>query len=510
MTMTKTQPNRTIIFIMNLWDKCVKLLAVLPGVLFFFSCQEESSILGYKNPNSKFKIAYVEIPIASSVMLRDSLRTSNYVYTGEINRFLVGKYADDAFGNIAAASFTQFFASSQSKVGSTAVFDSVSLELRFDLYNYGAQAATSQTISIHELSQELKADSLRYYFNRSNVSYSGLLGTKMFTINPVDFNKFASSTDNRDTVITIRLPLDNNFGQRLFNSALKYRDATTAADSTFVRYREFVKEFKGIIIKPESGDKIVGFNPSATQSKITLHYHEADVDSLSINLAFSPVIGFNQIKSDRSATELSALTEYYQESLNSSDKRYIQSGIGILTKLDFSKFYEFADTVPNVLINSAELVVESIEPSPYAPPSILSLRVLKDNNRMKQYSFTRPQDEADLFAYNGYLRYDIAVPNAAAPLVESDSVFYARGDRSDLLTYSNTNRSYSGVMSLFFQQLTIEKEDKTSFKYFVLYPGSQSASTPAGQTGAKSVNRVVFPKDKIKLKVYYTKPTTQR
>ena len=141
------------------------------------------------------------------------------------------------------------------------MFDSVTLQLRFDLYNYGAQVATSQVISVHELSQELKSDSLRYYFNKSNVSYSGLLGTKTFTINPVDFNKFAASSDLKDTVITIRLPLDHGFGQRLFNSALKYRDATTAADSTFVRYAEFVKEFKGIVIKPESGDKIVGFNP---------------------------------------------------------------------------------------------------------------------------------------------------------------------------------------------------------------------------------------------------------
>ena len=90
---------------MNLWAKCVKLLPALAGVLFFFSCQEDSSILGYKNPNSKFKVSYVEIPIASSVILRDSLRTSNFVYAGEINRFLVGKYTDDAFGNVTAIGF---------------------------------------------------------------------------------------------------------------------------------------------------------------------------------------------------------------------------------------------------------------------------------------------------------------------------------------------------------------------------------------------------------------------
>ena len=71
---------------------------------------------------------------------------------------------------------------------------------------------------------------------------------------------------------------------------------------------------------------------------------------------FSGVIGFNQIKSDRTGTELEPVKEYFTDALQESDKRYIQSGVGILTKLDFSKFYEFTDTVPYSLINSAELV----------------------------------------------------------------------------------------------------------------------------------------------------------
>jgi len=508
--MTKTQPNRIIISIMNLWAKRIGQLAMLAVALFFLSCQEETSILGYKNPNSKFKVSYIEIPVESSVLLRDSLRTSNFFYSGESNRLLVGNYTDEAFGNITASALTQFFTSSLTKLGSTAVFDSVSLQLRFDLYNYGASSTTSQIISVYELDQELKSDSLANYFNRTNILYSSMLGTKTFSINPTDFNTFAASSTDKDTLITIQLPLDANFGQRIFNSAIKYRDATSETDSTFARYSEFVKEFKGIVIKPENTDKIVGFNPSATESRITIHYHETDKDSLSFNMSFAGVVGFNQIKADRSATELSALNQYYQESLQSSDNRYIQSGIGILTKLDFSKFYEFADTIPYILINSAELVVESIQPSSYAPPATLSLRVLEDNNRMSTFSTKRPQDVTDYLAYNGFLRYDVAIPNSAPPVINNDSVFYAVGDRTPLLGYSSSSSAYSGVLSLFFQQLTLKEEDKTRFKSFVLYPASQSAGTPASQSMAKSVNRVIFPKDKIKLKIYYTKPTTPR
>ena len=84
--MTKTKQNRTIISIMNLWVNRIGQLTMLAVALFFFSCEDETSILGYKNPNSKFKVSYVEIPIESSVLLRDSLRTSNFLYTGEPNR----------------------------------------------------------------------------------------------------------------------------------------------------------------------------------------------------------------------------------------------------------------------------------------------------------------------------------------------------------------------------------------------------------------------------------------
>ena len=127
---------------------------------------------------------------------------------------------------------------------------------------------------------------------------------------------------------------------------------------------------------------------------------------------------------------------------------------------------------------------------------------------MKVYTRTKSQDVSDIFAYNGYLRFDANI-QTAAPIVENDSVLYADGDRGSVLNYSSANNSYSSMMTLFFQQLTLEN-DKTNFKTFVLYPASQSMSTPAGQNGSKSVHRVVFPKDKIKLKVYYTKPTTEK
>ena len=511
--MTKTQPNRTTISIMNLWVRPLGQLAMLAVALFFFSCEDETSTLGYKNPNSKFKVSYVEIPIESSVVLRDSLRTTNFSYAGEPNRFLVGSYFDEVFGQISTTTFTQYFANTpQFKVSSSAVYDSVTLQLQFDLYHYGSMANTPQTISIYELDEGLTADSLKYYFNSSDAAYTKLIGSNSFSINPADFDEFATSSSDVDTVITVSVPLAFNFGHSIFNCNVRFRDGTTEEDSTFARYSDFVKEFKGIAIKSDIADKIVGFSPTATSSRIIIHYHDATQDSLSFSMGFNGVIGFNQINSDRQGTELEPVNQYFTDALQESDKRYIQSGVGILTKLDFSKFYAFTDTVPYALINSAELTIESVETSPtYAPPSVLSLRVMNDNtNRMKKFSSGNAQDAKDIQAYSSLLRVDVGVANAPA-VVDSDSAMYA-SDRTLVLGYSSKENRYSMGLSLFLQQLASPLEDRTKFRTFLLHPAAetQSVNNPAAESGMKTVNRVVFPKDKIKLKIFYTKPTASR
>src|SRR5688500_7755434 len=80
---TTTTQNRITTFIMNLWANRLGQLAILAVALFFFSCEDDTSFLGYRNPNEKFKGKYVEIPLNSTVFLLDSIRTSNYFFNNE-------------------------------------------------------------------------------------------------------------------------------------------------------------------------------------------------------------------------------------------------------------------------------------------------------------------------------------------------------------------------------------------------------------------------------------------
>ncbi|HEX8040718.1 MAG TPA: DUF4270 family protein [Chryseosolibacter sp.] len=471
---------------MNLWVRTLGQLAVLTVALFFFSCEDETSILGFKNPNKKFQVNFVDIPLPSDVFLVDSMRTSNfYGAQGETTRFLTGTYADEQFGNVSASAVTQFFTTSATAPKPTAVFDSVTLQLRFDFYHYGNQSATPQTISIHEVQQELRNDSAGYYFNRRNTAYDpNALGTKTFAIVPVDFDKFVD--EKIDTAISITIPLDPAFGQRIFDSALRYRSATTAADSAFVKFTEFIKEFKGIAIVPESGDKIVGFNPAAAASMITLHYHDVDADSLKLNLAFERTLGYSVITADRSSTELAAITEYSQPFQPSGNKRYVQAGTGILTRLDFQGFYDFvdADTNSAVVVNSAELLLGPAESGSLPPIKSLALLALRDQGHLKKVS--SKADTTTLTSYNGKMG---VTGGFFSPLDADGNVF--------TIQKNGDNDYYNGFLTLFAQEF-FKGQEKDRFRYFALYPTSPQAG--------KSVNRSVFHEENIRLRLYYTRP----
>jgi hypothetical protein len=482
---------------MNLWAKSFGRLTVLAVALFFFSCEDETSLLGLKNPKPKFNVSYVEIPIESSVMLIDSLRTTNFYGTSETNRFLVGKYSDDKFGEITSSVFTQFFPASTSKtlLKESAVFDSVSVELRFDFYTYGSTTESSQTLSIYELEKDLVVDSLGYYFNRSNTTVKPtVLGSKSFSVNPTNFKKYI--TDQKDTTLVVKVPIDFAFGKRIFDSAMKYRTSTNAVDSSYARYREFIKEFKGIAILPDLGDKVVGFAPSAAASRIVLHYHDATADSLQLGLSFVSVAGYNQIRSDRSATaDLSALTQFHQELPQVSDLRYIQSGTGVVTKIDLTQFYTFADqdSNKNVLINSAELLIKNTEiSSQFDPIGVLSLRALNSNNRFRKLAdkdLNPAQYTSDSIAINRYRSMLTASGGLFTPVSDLGSPF--------VMVKDSDGDSYNGFLTLYIQE-TFYKNDKPRFPYWVLYPESP-------QIG-KSLNRIVFNKNDLVLKVYYTRP----
>lgn len=488
---------------MNLWVKRTGQL--LLAALFLMACEDESSLLGFKNPIGKFDVKYIEIPVASSVFFIDSIRTSNLA--GETNRLLIGEHHDQNFGTIKTTGYSHLLPSSFTTVDASAQVDSVVLHLRFDFYQYGLADVSNQSFSIHELTARMYNDSIFNYFSKSTVSYDpSPIGSSSYLVNPEYFkSQFQKANNAKDTVI-LKITLNNSFG-------LKLMERAKAGDTTYTRFSEFTKYIKGLAIVPTANTKVIGFDLNNTItagsrfSKVVVHYHTATEDSLALDFAFGGV-QFTRIETDRSGSELNQVNNFYEEFSPSNNLRYAQAGTGVVTKLDFSNYISFYENNPFMIVNSAELVIRGLQSvDSYDPVNSFTLQVLNQNNRFKKVRFKREIDRVinndtiwktviDPIDANVLALYRGTVTNA------SDGFLTAINDVNTVFTLSKstTANTFSGHMTLLSQKLyDLDRINKDPFRYFALFPNNP-------QNG-KSLNRIIFHKDDIVLRVYYTLPT---
>ncbi len=487
---------------MNLWVNRIALGLMAAVALFLFACLDEENILGFKNQNKRLNVAFIEIPVESSVVLFDSLRTSNYK-SDATKRLLVGSYEDPIFGTVQSEAYTQIRPSNTLRSREAgATFDSVKIHLQMDLYTYGTSAVSVESFSIHELTEDMSFRRGNDYYTDTEVAYDPTpLGTGSQVITPSLFKAELDDIASKDTVITADIRLNQRFGLDLFR-------AWNPENTSFTDFEEFSKRFKGLAIVGTNNTKVVGLSLSDS-TRISLYYHTT-TDTLVYNFYMSDVASSSRIIADRSTSSLAGLNTPYTNFLPSNPNlRYIQSGVPVVTKIDLSKFLEFADTIDNLLINAAELTISNIEdPGSYDPPRTLYLQMLNSNNRLKKFRATL-QDTLDLGFYSNKARtITNGLQGLATSLINTDSVFSVMSDTQQdfgQLTYNNSTKSYRAFISLFLQELAVQEEDPTTglkksrYVDFVLYPGNPFA--------AKSLNRVSFNKNNIKLKVYYTTPT---
>jgi hypothetical protein len=528
---------------MNLSAKSLGQLAVCAVALFFFSCSDETSIVGYKNPVSKFRTSYIELPVTSSVLLFDSVRTSNVDAENDINRLLIGKYVDPVFGPVTSSAYSQFAPTTLLVKEDSLVFESVELQLFTDFYTYGSEGTSTQKFTVHSLvnpipytrtktisstvgGQQKPVESTyrykKYYHADATALYNpSILAEGSFSVNSQDYkDMFLGETEFDSTYVTVRL--DDEWGFLIFDlmKSESFKSTYTAADKS-----PFINTFKGLLIQPTESDKIVGFFISP-ETRLRMTYRELKGDGstkkthyIDFPLGIGQEVSFNSITRDWTGTPLDGLTTPYQEFDPGNDLRYIASGSRVVTKIDFSKFIEFshADSISEMAINSAEFLIKNVEePGGYDPPQNLIVKLIHDDNHPVKLSYpgrsTQYTKDLEVIAqYQSMVNFDYQNTSINSSIV-FDSTYNIVNDIGNFLTlsYSKEDKSYSGTAGLFFQQLFMKKEDQQMFTKAVLIPytPSRSSSTAYGlHTVGKSVNRVAFDKDNIVLRIYYTVPT---
>jgi len=231
-----------------------------------------------------------------------------------------------------------------------------------------------------------------YFYNSliSGVNPQGLFNTSSASYNPDSI--YATTTFKphpRSMPDSVILRLPDTLGKALINIAL-YQDPRGSSDQNFINY------FNGfaLAVDPTTRGSILNFNPS--KSVLKLYYKKNvngtfinQVEPISLNYgANSPnVINntfFNQILADRTGTPLAGIKPYTPIPVyKTGNTTYIESGSGLMTKIEFPYLQSFFNSHQNLVINRAELIVQN-KPGTYGPgfrlPTFLQLYLNNPSN----------------------------------------------------------------------------------------------------------------------------------
>jgi hypothetical protein len=438
--------------------------------ILLLSC-EGPGIINSDRPSSLQTIYVDTFSVVTSTVLIDSLPSNN------ANVLLLGGYRDNLVGSISSSSYFQIGYQTIFFPASTSVYDSIGLILPYNRYSYG-DTTKSLTIDVHELTQSIRLRTTPPFISGNKTSAlnpaSALFNGSSFNYSP---SPLTSATvrfyPHRDSVY---IPLPTSLGQKWYNIA--------KADTSFhfKDFNRFIADyFKGIYITSNAGTDacIVGFN--ANKVKVRLYYRKIKTGGDNLEaahfdfpLAFS-FNQFNQIKSNRLATPLSPLVHSVAlPSTQTGNVSYVQSGVGMFTKIEFPTLKGFLSK-KNIILIDASLELYPVQKTYLGytkPPSTLAL-------------YGTDQSNLILGALSGGRGADIV----SAPI------------RYDFEYGIETKYSFS-ITDFISSEIKSSNNNITSLA--ILSPAYSS-----------QVNRVVIgnrfhPTNKIKLKIYYSQYGTNQ
>lgn len=382
------------------------------GLLFLafcllFSC-EKSGDFGFGSDEvSPVEFLVYEAPINSSVVILDS------ILTYDLNFGLIGSINDSDFGKVDATTYSRLNLRKQilRGISSDAVLDSVKLNIRVGyIYN---STNKEVNLKVYKLAERLK-DTVYITSNSSPIT-NELIVEGTFT------------ADNLDSIYS--LDVNPTFANNLFE-LMRADDASIATQDSFESF------FPGLAFKTSGlNNNIFGIRLDAI-SNITFYYRDLDNNG-DVNLATTHVLTFGDLihyyglEIDRTGSQLDGLNEVSTEYTPASDLRYIQAGVGILTKLDISALENFSEQNPGSIINSAQFKIGPIQdlPAGVNPPNVLLLlltdsenTIIRDGNSFRSIQ----QDGSSQIASTSPLRliYDASTKTYRASITSYITNYY--------------------------------------------------------------------------------------
>jgi len=516
---------------MNLWAKRAGLLLSAAVLIFLISCEDDSFLLGFRG-KKKFEGNYHEIVFdgdKSSVLLVDSVFTDHKILSNlPINpvsfRYLLGQYNDPEFGTVRSQGFAQFLPNNNPDFPpyfntdeDELTLDSVTVQLRFDYYLYGSLGGDiAERVSVHRLT-----DSLTYgkrYTNNSTVPYDPTpLGELSFDLERIVYD--LTDDAGRDSSFYLRGTLGSklpggagpgwDFAEELFAYVQSKGDSALVGRNI----KGFYEQFYGLAFIPTTSTGILGYNPMHATSLVTLHYQSLEEDSLTLSFQFYPYeFVYSNAMTNITTSRIGELANLPAPQVPyhplDDSKRYIQDGSTVITELDLSDFYSFIDTLDNIIINSAELSLEVINPTASTPPpaSLYALLMKEEDGKIVPLEMSVEEDSLK------WREFSSAVFTELINFAISNELT----NQSPLtLSYNRSTKKYVGYATMFFQKMFDNKDKpELNIEHIGFYPATAplfrnvglASTVPAVRSGiGNDVNRAILKTSGIKLKLYYTK-----
>lgn len=407
-------------------------LKIFVIAIFISSCDESTAygiVVEDQVTDSNIRVIRIDtLTTEFSTFKYDSIITSN------TDRILIGKYDDLEFGIVKASSFFELL-TSDFDIDNDLEYDSICLCLGYDNYFYN-DTVHINTINIKRLNDEMRPDDGDYFYNTSKISsYDEILGSISYNPRPIRSN---------DSLV---IRLNDDFGLDLFKQ-LQDKNINTGD-----QLKEY---FKGLTIEPNENDNgsIIGFSTSSEKSYLRLFYskdveedREESYTDFVISTASSPATFFNQIISDRNGTYLENLdgTDTNISSKEMDNTAFIQSGVGIITRIKFPHIKSLYNIPGTGTILNAKLKISLVDQS-YTDnlPLIDSLQVILVDKKNNITNTLYNNDGTNLLATINYknlefnnIYYEINLSSYI------DDIFNSSTDDYESIILLPTNYSYS-------------------------------------------------------------------
>lgn len=309
-----------------------------------FNGDLQSFSIGDDFVQSKSNISEVDsFTVNLSTILVDSLTTSG-------NTLLyAGIYNDKELGVITATGYYELGIPVNPDVEENDLYDSLMLVMTTDKLFYG-DTTLQQNLNIYRVNEEIKGDENGNLWNKTVVNYDP---------DPIGKLTFKPKPQSK---VKLKIRLTDQIG-RDFLTLLKDKDDRIGSFSNFREY------FMGIAIGPGSTSPLILSFPCDSNMSVELHTHRKGIEVDAIVNKFpvgSTKTCYNHYTADRTNTAIAAIRKQLiaVPSSQSDRKTYVESGTGLMTRVEFPTIPQLLETDRKYVLLKAELFMVP-EPGTY-------------------------------------------------------------------------------------------------------------------------------------------------